>query len=235
MKPVLLLVPGMLNDGRIWSEVTGRLGDVADVRVADVTTQNSLADMAQDAWRLVDANLLGAPLVLAGFSMGGYVVMEMLSQMFSQMPHPLHGVAFLSTSPRPESPDGMAVRQKTIEAMHTDFPKTVEGIVPWSTYKPSDILTQDLRQMMLDLGSEVAIRQTQAIMARRDHRAMLARLTGPVRLLCGQRDRVTPPELTQELSSLIPHAACQIVENSGHMLPRENADQVAHHLRHMLA
>lgn len=230
MKPVLLLVPGMLNDARIWSDVARKLDDVAEVLVAHVTTQSSLGDMAQDAWRLVDSHPVGTPLVLAGFSMGGYVVMEMLQQSF----RPLHGVALLSTSPRPESPDGMAVRQKTIEAIQTDFPKVVEGILKWSTYKPSETLTQDLRQMMLDLGSEVAVRQTQAIMARRDHRAMLARLTCPVHLLCGQWDRVTPTELIQELSNLIPHAPCQIVENSGHMLPRENADQVAYHLRQIL-
>jgi pimeloyl-ACP methyl ester carboxylesterase len=163
--------------------------------------------------------------------MGGYVVMEMLSQ----MARPLQGVAFLSTSSRPESPEGMVVRQKTIEAMQTDFPKVVEGILKWSTYRANEALTQDLRQMMLDLGSEVAIRQTRAIMARKDHRALLAGLSCPVRLLCGQSDRVTPPELIQELSSLIPHAPCQIVEDSGHMLPREQADLVAHHLRQMLA
>lgn len=231
MKPVLLLVPGMLNDARIWSEVAARLEDVAQVRVANVLKQNSLADMARDAWGLLASSPLDTPFVLAGFSMGGYVVMEMLSQ----SSRPLHGVAFLSTSARPESPDGMAGRQKTIEAMQTDFPKVVEGILKWSTYQASEALRQELRQMMLDVGNEVAIRQTRAIMARSDHRAMLGRLTCPVRLLCGQLDRVTPPELIQELSSLIPHAPCQIVENSGHMLPRENADQVAHHLRQMLA
>jgi pimeloyl-ACP methyl ester carboxylesterase len=187
--------------------------------------------MARDAWRLVASSPVDTPLVLAGFSMGGYVVMEMISQ----MARPLHGVAFLSTSSRPESPEGMVVRQKTIEAMQTDFPKVVEGILKWSTYRANEALTQDLRQMMLDLGSEVAIRQTRAIMARKDHRALLAGLTCPVRLLCGQSDRVTPPELIQELSSLIPHAPCQIVEDSGHMLPREQADLVAHHLRQMLA
>jgi pimeloyl-ACP methyl ester carboxylesterase len=187
--------------------------------------------MARDAWRLVDSSAVDMPVMLAGFSMGGYVVMEMLSQMAG----PLQGVAFLSTSSRPESPEGMAVRQKTIEAMQTDFPKVVEGILKWSTYRANEALTQDLRQMMLDLGSEVAIRQTRAIMARKDHRALLAGLSCPVRLLCGQSDRVTPPELIQELSSLIPHAPCQIVEDSGHMLPREQADLVAHHLRQMLA
>jgi pimeloyl-ACP methyl ester carboxylesterase len=231
MKPVIILVPGMLNDERIWSQVAAQLDDVAQVRVAHVLTQSSLTEMARDAWRLVDSSPVDTPLVLAGFSMGGYVVMEMLSQ----MARPLQGVAFLSTSSRPESPEGMVVRQKTIEAMQTDFPKVVEGILKWSTYRANEALTQDLRQMMLDLGSEVAIRQTRAIMARKDHRALLAGLSCPVRLLCGQSDRVTPPELIQELSSLIPHAPCQIVEDSGHMLPREQADLVAHHLRQMLA
>lgn len=49
MKPVLLLVPGMLNDARIWSDVAAKLDDVAEVRVANVLTQNTLGRMAQDA------------------------------------------------------------------------------------------------------------------------------------------------------------------------------------------
>lgn len=231
MKPVLLLVPGMLNDARIWSDVAAKLDDVAEVRVANVLTQNTLGRMAQDAWQLVDSRPADTPLVLAGFSMGGYVVMEMLSQTTRS----LHSVAFLSTSARPESTQGLAARLTTIEAMQTDFPKVVEGILKWSTYKPSQALTLAMRQMMLDLGSEVGIRQTRAIMARRDHRAMLRGLTCPVHLMCGQWDRVTPPEYMHELSSLIPHAPCQIVENSGHMLPTEQADLVAHLLRQMLA
>jgi pimeloyl-ACP methyl ester carboxylesterase len=230
MKPHLLLVPGMLNDQRIWSDVIAGLGETAYVQVANVLTQSSMADMARDAWSLLASVPNDAPLVLAGFSMGGYVVMEMLSQ----SRRPLHGVAFLSTSPYPESPEGMDTRQKTLRAMHKDFATVVEGILPWSTHQVSQAVQDDLRQMMLDLGGEVATRQTQAIMGRTDHRAVLTQLTCPVHLLCGQQDRVTPPALIQALAALIPHAPCELVEDCGHLLPREKPEVVIRHLRQLL-
>ena len=231
MKPVILLIPGMLNDPRIWSEVAQGLGDAARVHVADVLTQDSMADMARDAWSMLSDVPLESPVVLVGFSMGGYVVMEMLSR----TQRPLHGVAFLSTSPLPESPQGLVVRQKTMRAMQKDFGKTVEGILTWSTHQVNEAVSQDLREMMLSLGSDLAVRQTQAIMGRGDHRPVLAALTCPVRLLCGEQDRVTPPELIVALAELIPHAHCEIVKDCGHLMPREKPGVVIHHLRQLLA
>ena len=35
-RPLLLLVPGMLNDASVWAPVRARLGDAAEVRVAGV-------------------------------------------------------------------------------------------------------------------------------------------------------------------------------------------------------
>ena len=48
MKPVLLLIPGMLNDARIWRDVTAQMQGLAEVRIADVLTQDSIAHMARD-------------------------------------------------------------------------------------------------------------------------------------------------------------------------------------------
>ena len=79
MKPVLLLIPGMLNTARIWSRVTPLLQDAADIRIADVTTQPSIAEMARDAWALVSDVPPTRRLVVCGFSMGGYVALELIA------------------------------------------------------------------------------------------------------------------------------------------------------------
>ena len=49
MQPVLLLIPGMFNTPEIWEPVATQLRAQADVRIADVCTQDSIAAMAQDA------------------------------------------------------------------------------------------------------------------------------------------------------------------------------------------
>jgi pimeloyl-ACP methyl ester carboxylesterase len=226
-QPVLLLVPGMLNDERVWAGVAQALADVAQVRVARVTTQATIPAMAQDAWALLADLPPEAPVVLVGFSMGGYVAIEMLARPQRR----LRAAALVATTARPESPQGQAQREKSIAALQGDFARTVQGIAQWGSHEPTPALLQALTAMMLDVGAETAVRQTRAIMARGDHREALARLDLPVHVLCGAADRITPPALSQELTALIPHARFHEIEKAGHMLPLEQPDQVAALLR----
>lgn len=233
MKPVLLLLPGMLNDARVWDGVAAALGDAAEIRIPDFTTQDTLAAMARDAWALVADMPARRPLVLAGFSMGGYVAMEMLA-------HParaVQGLVLLDTNGRPESPEGAAQREKTIAAIERRFPAVVDGIATFGTHADSQgdaRLMETLRQMMLDVGGPTAIRQNRAIASRADHRAVLAALRLPVRVVCGRADRVTPPELAQELAAAVPGAELIWIENAGHMAPLERPADVAAAIKPLL-
>ncbi|MEY2618428.1 MAG: hypothetical protein RL522_1430 [Pseudomonadota bacterium] len=231
MKDVVLLVPGMLNDERVWTDVRAAIEGEAEVRIASTAGQSTLTQMADAAWAMLADVPEGAHVVLAGFSMGGYVALQMLAQ----PRRALQGLALISTSGRPETPEASATRDKTLAAMQADFPKVVEGILKWSTYSATPAVTDRLRQMMLDLGLPAATAHTRAIQSRADRREVLQALRLPVHVLCGAHDRVTPPELAQELSGWIPGAKLQIIEDCGHMLPAEKPEVVAQALRALLA
>ena len=232
-KPVLLLIPGMLNTAAIWSRVTPLLAESADIRIASVTTQASIADMARDAWALVADVPVDTPLVICGFSMGGYTALEMLA-------NPQRAVAalgLLDTSGRGETPEGMALREKTIAAIGRDFSRVVDGVLQFGTAAAAQAqpeLMQTMRQLMLDVGGETAIRQNRAIMARTDHRTTLAQLKLPVLVMCGRDDKITPPELSTELAALIPGARLEWIDNAGHMTPMEQPQRVAELLKTLL-
>lgn len=230
MKPVLLLLAGMLNDARMWAPVGDALHDVADVRVADLRSAPSIAAMAHAAWQCIADVDAQRPVVLAGFSMGGYVAMEMLAN----PRRGLHAAALLSTSARPETAEGRVAREKAIGAMRADFPKMVDGLVQWGMHQPGPAVAEQLRQMCLEIGAETGIRQNRAIMDRADHRAALAQLRLPVHLLCGQKDRITPPALTEELLALVPASTVHWIADAGHMLPLEQPGAVAQVLRSLL-
>lgn len=233
MKPVLLLLSGMLNDARVWDGVAAALGDAAEIRIPDCTRQATLAEMAREAWACVADVPVGHPLVLVGFSMGGYVAMEMLANPVRE----LHGLALVDTNGRPETPDGAAQREKTIAAIERRFAAVVDGIVTFGTHANSQTnarLLDSLRQMMLDVGPETAIRQNRAIAARTDHRAVLQALRLPVRVVCGRADRVTPPELAHELAETIPGAELVWIEDAGHMAPMERPADVAAAIQSLL-
>lgn len=231
MRPVLLLLPGMLNDAGVWGAVVEALpDDVAEIRALPAFRQDSIAAMAQAAWDSVADVPAATPLVLAGFSMGGYVALHMLAQPVRA----LAGAALVDTSARPETPEGVATREKTIAAMQADFPKVVDNILQWGTDAPTPELVQRLRTMMLAVGSDTAIRQTRAIMGRGDHRPALAALDLPVAVLCGRQDRITPPPLSRELAALLPTAQLELVEAAGHLLPAEQPRAVASALAALL-
>lgn len=233
MKPVVLLIPGMLNTAAIWDRVLPLLQDAAQLRIAVVQTQTRIADMARDAWALLADVAHPTPVVVCGFSMGGYVAIEMVSQ----PQRTIAGLVLLDTSPRPESPEGEITRAKTISAFERNFAKVIENMLAFSTHPDNHqnaALFTTLRGIMLPVGSETAVRQTRAVAGRADHRAHLAALTIPTRVLCGSEDKVTPPELSQELAALIPGAQLEWLAQSGHMTPAEQPDKVAHAIRSLL-
>jgi pimeloyl-ACP methyl ester carboxylesterase len=231
MKPVLLLIPGMLNDGRVWAEVAALLAGEADIRIAEVSRQDSIARMREDAWAQLADVPDSVPVVVAGFSMGGYVALDMLA-------HParsIQGLLFMSTSAMPETEQSRVVREKTLAAMGADFPRFVSGVQAFNTYSTDPVLGAQLRRMMLDIGPETGRRQVQAIMGRQDHRALLENLPMPVRVLVGRHDRVTPPPLSEALAQQIAQAQLEIIDDAGHMLPREKPEAVARVLRELIS
>lgn len=233
MKPVLLLIPGMFNTGAVWDPVRAHLGTQLDVRVADVTTQSSIAAMAEDAWALVDDLDGQTPLVVAGFSMGGYVAIELLARHGPRV----QAVALIDSSAQVETAESAIGRDKTIAALERNLERTVSGIIPFSLHPQHHAradLVDGMRSMMLAVGAETAIRQTRAIAARADHRAMLARLRIPAAIVCGRADKVTPPALSEDLAALIPGARLTWLEQAGHQTPLEQPAAVADALRQLI-
>lgn len=230
MKPLALLIPGSLNDAEVWHDVAIALQDLAEVRIADVSRGQDMAAMAALAWRAVEDIAPERPFVLAGFSMGGYVAIEMLA-------HPrraVHAAALVSTSARPETDEGRAARAKSIRAFERDFPRAVQGICEWGTHQAGPGLLQRLGQMMLRVGADTAVRQMQAMAQRHDLRGPLSQLRLPVVVACGTEDRITPLHLSQELAELIPHASLHQASGCGHMLPLEQPAFLARCLRPLL-
>lgn len=222
MKPVVLLVAGTLTDASIFDDVSALLGDQAEVRVA-VPSQSSIREMAVTAWNKLDDVSPERPVVLGGFSLGGYVALEMLV-------HPrrsLSGAVLISTSAQPETPEATAIRQKTIAAIERDFAKVVEALVGINLHVPAPERVVRLRNMMFEIGADVAIRQLRATSGRPDHRQALAGLRLPTVVLCGKHDRVVPPVFSSELAGLIPAARCEIADDAGHMLPLEQPGLIA--------
>jgi pimeloyl-ACP methyl ester carboxylesterase len=220
MKPTLLLLAGMLNDERVWQPVAQRLRAVCEVRIAHFPTQESMTEMAQDAWQLVADLPSDQPLALAGFSMGGYV----LAQMLAEPLRAAQAVALVDSAIRPETEASRINRLKTLQAIEGDFPALVEQVARWSTHpsRHADAsFMAELKAMLLEVGPETAVRQTRAIASRPNHQPLMAGLRIPVEIVCGRQDKVTPPELSQEAAAQMTTAQLHWLDDTGHMSPLE--------------
>ena len=233
MKPALVLLHGLLNDERVWEPVAWRLRQHADIRVPNLRRQDSIAQMSRDAWAEVADVPADTPLVLAGFSMGGYVALQMLAD----APRRVAALALVDTSCRPEPPENIPLREATMAALLRDIGAETLAILCRGVHADhlSDAPLMALGQrIMRDVGAAAAIRQIQAIVGRADHRAMLARLDIPTLVLCGRTDQVTPLELSREAAALIPGARLHIVEDAGHWAPMEQPQAAAAELGRLL-
>jgi pimeloyl-ACP methyl ester carboxylesterase len=234
MKPVLLLIPGMLNTAAVWVRLVPLLEEVAEVRIANVQTQTSIAAMATDALAMVADMPPEQPLVICGFSMGGVVAIEIIAASTRN----ISAICLLGTSGRPESAEGSVLREKTIAAIERDFDKVTVGVARYAAAaqtQTNEALMADMVTLMRAVGPATAIAQNRAIMARSDHRAALAQLKLPVLVLCGKDDQITPPILSEELAALIPGAQLAWIEAAGHMTPMEQPVALAIHLKTFLS
>ncbi|MFC0409331.1 alpha/beta fold hydrolase [Roseomonas elaeocarpi] len=232
MRPTLILLPGLLNDRRLWQAQREGLRDVAEVRIADLTQDDSVEAMAR---RVLDT----APehFLLGGLSMGGYVALEIMRQ----QPARVSRLALFDTSARPDAPEQRRRRQGLLAICRANPPERFRGVTP--RLLPELVhadhvggpVGEVVMAMARELGRDVFIRQQTAILGRPDFRPGLPAIAVPTLVAVGEDDRVTPPERSREMASLIPGARYGELARCGHLPPMEAPEAVTALLRGWLA
>lgn len=228
-RPVLILLPGLLNDAALWRHQVETLADMADVRVADLTRDESMGGMAR---RVLDE----APdsFALAGLSMGGYVAQEILRQ----APERIERLALFDTSCLADSPEQTARRREFIEmTRHGQFRGVTSRLLPALIHDGrlgDEELTGTVMTMAERVGKEAFIRQQTAIMHRPDGTRDLGSITCPTLVACGRQDQLTPPALHREMAGRIPKASLVVIEDCGHLAPLERPRAVSALMRYWL-
>ena len=216
----------MLNTPEIWSEVLPWLPPDLDVRLAEVASQTSLAQMAEQAWSLLHDLHPDQPLVVCGYSMGAWVAYEMLQQ----RPGRVSGLVLLGASAQADTHELLQAREKAMAAIARDFDKVVAGLSRYAShprFHEQPAWMARAREQLRAIGPEAAARQHRLLMQRSDARALLRGLRMPVQVVCGDADQVTPPDLSRELAALMPGAELSWLAQVGHLSPYEAPQGVA--------
>lgn len=217
---ITLLIPGLLCDAYVWEPTLKRIG--GDVLVANLSTQDSIANMAADCLALAEG-----PLAVAGHSMGARVAMEMARQ----QPERIVRLALLDTGIHPLRDGEPEKRQQAIRLAHDEgmealAERWLPGMV-WDGNLENASLMQGLEQMVLRCDADLHARQIKALIGRPDASAHLSDITCPILLVVGRQDKWSPVSQHEDMLALLPEARLEIVENAGHFAPVEQPDTVA--------
>ncbi|MEP4558948.1 alpha/beta fold hydrolase [Cobetia amphilecti] len=213
-KPPLVLLPGTLCDERLWMPQIEALIGQANILVPRIDTCDDLDGQARDILKRIPWPRFN----LAGLSMGGILALSMLRQ----APQRVERLALLNTNPFAEAPERQAQRRGDIEQAATmgiaRYAREVLAPLYPAEGASGDPVHAELVVAMAErAGLETFRRQALALRDRPDGSAGLAAITQPTLVLCGDGDRLCPPERHTYLAEHIPDADLMILEGVGHL------------------
>lgn len=216
----LLLLPGMMCDARLFQPQIAAFSGTRAVMCAPIGGHTSVAALAAEVLDNAPQNF-----ALAGLSMGGIVAMEVLRQATERVA----GLALLDTNPLAERPEVKARRAPQMESVRNGGLWTVmrEEMKPnYLAEGPGQGAILDLcMAMAMDLGDQVFLNQSMALMDRPDQTKTLRRYAGPSLLLCGRADTLCPVERHALMQGLLSNSRLEIIENAGHLPVLEQPEQ----------
>jgi 3-oxoadipate enol-lactonase len=183
---------------------------------------------AADVLALLDALKVAEPVVLAGFSMGGYAAW----QFALKWPDRLAALIQCDTRAIADNDEGRAGREKmAAAAIAAGDASPALAMLPKLLApgaEQSQPQTVAMVKSMIERQSAEAVAAAQRGMARReDVSAQLAKINCPVLCMAGAEDAISTPAEMREIAAALPSASFIEIPAAGHMTTMENPAAVS--------
>lgn len=173
--------------------------------------------------------------VFAGVSMGGYITFSIARN------HPglVAGLILIDTREVPDTPEAKQNRRNAIgrvESEGTGF--LVDEMLPKmltaTTLATADRRTEIVQSSMQSASSAGVKAALEAMASRRDSTEVLRSFEGPVLVVVGEDDEITPPADAERMSSIARDATLVRIDDAAHLSNVERPDKVNAAVRRFL-
>ena len=228
--PPVLLLPGMMLDGRVYAGQLTSLARLTEVIVGDITRSATVGAIADDVLRSAPPHF-----ALVGLSMGGIVAFEIWRRAGHRVTH----LALLDTTPYGDHPERQALRLQQIAMAERGKLRDVlvDSMKPLylaNKNRGNAHLLRRIVDMALAAGPDVFTRQSLALSSRPESTETLGTISCPSLVLCGREDALCPVAFHTTMASAMPAAELQVLAECGHLSTMEEPAAVRVALHRLL-
>jgi len=197
--------------------------------------QYTIESFVDDLEEIINELRLDKP-VLCGLSMGGYISLRAVERNESNY----SGMILCDTRSSADTDEGKMKRAENIKKINSlGVKQFVNDFVPmcFAVKSITDANEEYSNVLRKSLSSNaIGVKGCLLAMAgRTDTTSYLSKIKIPALLLCGEDDRLTPPDSMELMAEQIPGAQFEIVPGAGHMSPIENASFVNSRIKKFLS
>lgn len=241
----LILLHGFARDHTVWGLVANKLKDRFRVIVPDMRGMGgtshpesappiTMAQLGDDCAALIDSLDIDAAAV-AGFSMAGYVLLNLLAR----HPNKVNAAAFVGTRASADNPAKRDERLKQNEVIaQGGFASLAKGYIPkLFSFEFTSANPQVVEEIFRNFTSQNPVNiclLNDAMREREDMTPGLGEIQCPCVVIGGTEDVFVAPEAMKALHEDLSDSTLDMIEGAGHMLPIEAPGRVIRALERLM-
>ena len=202
----------------------------------DATEGVCMKTYAGDVIGVLDALGIDEPVVVAGFSMGGYITWQLALRHAER----IRGLVLVDTRSKDDTQEVRVGRLTMAESITQLGAKPdIEPILPKllapATIQSRPGVVASVREMMLRCSPGAIAAAQRGMSRRKDVTERLAEIGVPALAICGSEDVVSPPGEMRRMAEALPRGEYCEIAGAGHLTPIEEPDAVSEAMGEFLA